>query len=66
MSNRCDNILQWLQIEQWLSADGLSYPQSRDAIASKKGSRGMKFRDFSEFIMNFYKKKSNFVLFFSK
>ena len=41
MPNRCNIILQWLQMENWLNhsyglTDSLSYPQSRDAIASKK------------------------------
>ena len=39
-SNRYDSILQWLQMENWLSVSFLltqllSYPNSRDAIASK-------------------------------
>ena len=40
----------------------LSYPQSRDAIASKKGSGGIKFREFSQFIMKF--QKFNFFFWF--
>ena len=35
MSNRCDNILLWLSEAN--DMDSLSYPKSRDAIASKKG-----------------------------
>ena len=44
MSNRFDSILLWLQMENGLMilSDSLSYPKSRDAIASKKQNNSPK------------------------
>ena len=42
MSTRCDNILQWLRMENWINhllTHLLSYPKSRDAIVSKNLSQ---------------------------